>query len=272
MEQTLTAPPRVVFLSSGGLLGDAVLRRLLESGKFEIVGIVRSRRVMVRGAGFLRGAVAYFTRCGVVYTIYIWTITTFAEFFGLFTGTGSITQRAKRHDIPVLHEQDVNGPRGQAFIADCRADLLVSVHFDQKLGIPLCDQPERAAINIHPSLLPNCRGLEPVLRTMSRGGSDFGVTVHRIAADIDKGAILAKTKLAVNKKESVLATMRRLVEHGADLLTACADQAKISGAGSPQTSDGTYHSWPTGRDVAHLYRGGWHLMRPRDIAFFWRDT
>lgn len=272
MEQKLTAPPRVVFLSSGGLLGDAVLRRLLEGGKFEVAGIVRSRRVMVRGAGFLRGAAAYFARCGVIYTVYIWTITTFAEFVGLFTGTGSITRRAKRHGIPVLHEQDVNGPRGQTFIADCRAKLLVSAHFDQKLDPPLCDRPGRAAVNLHPSLLPDGRGLEPVLHTMSRGRSDYGVTVHRVASGIDTGAILAATKLTVDEKESVLRVMRRLVERGADLLTTCASQAIVPGTGAPQIGDGTYHSWPTGRDIAHLYRGGWHLMRPRDIALFWRDT
>lgn len=271
MEQKLTAPPRVVFLSSGGLLGDAVLRRLLEGGKFEVAGIVRSRRVMVRGAGFVRGAAAYFARCGVIYTVYIWTITTFAEFVGLFTGTGSITRRAKRHGIPVLHEQDVNGPRGQKFIADCRADLLVSAHFDQKLDPPLCDQPGRAAVNIHPSLLPDGRGLEPVLRAMSRGRSDFGVTVHRIASDIDTGAILAATKLTADQRESVLRVMRRLAERGADLLTACADQATLPGTGSAQTSDATYHSWPTGRDVGQLYRAGRHVMKPQDIALFYRD-
>ena len=271
MEQKLTAPPRVVFLSSGGFLGDAVLRRLLGSGKFEIVGIVRSRRVMVRGAGFLRGAAAYFARCGVVYTVYIWTITTFAEFVGLFTGTGSITRRAKRHGIPVLHAQDVNEPRGQQFIADCGADLVVSAHFDQKLDPPLCDRPGRAAVNIHPSLLPDGRGLEPVLHTMSRRGSDFGVTVHRIAADIDTGTVLAATKLTVDNQESVLRVMRRLAERGADLLTACADQATLPGTGSPQTGHSTYHSWPTGRDIGQLYRSRRHLMKPRDFAFFWRD-
>ena len=272
MGQDLTARPRAVFLSSGGLLGDAVLRRLLQSGQFEITGVVRSRRVMVRGAGFLRGAAAYFARCGIMYTVYIWTITTFAEFVGLFTGTGSITRRAKRHGIPVLHAQDVNGPQGEKFIEDCRADLLVSAHFDQKLDPPLCDRAERAAVNIHPSLLPDGRGLEPVLYTMSRGGSDFGVTVHRIATDIDTGAILATTKVVVDRKDSVLCVMRRLAERGADLLTACADQATDPGTGSPQTSYGTYHSWPTGRDVGQLYRAGRHLMKPQDIALFCRDT
>lgn len=272
MEKKLTAPPRTLFLSSGGILGDAVLRRLLKSGKFQIVGIIRSRRVMVRGAGFLRGAAAYFTRCGVIYTVYIWTITTFAEFVGLFTGTGSITRRAKQHGIPILHEQDVNRAQGQEFVAECRPDLLVSAHFDQKLDPPLCDRPERAAVNIHPSLLPNGRGLEPVLYAMSQGKSDFGVTVHRIANEIDTGTILAATEITVAKTESVLRVMHRLAERGADLLSTCVEQATTPGAGSPQTGNGTYHSWPTGREIRKIYRAGRHLMKPRDLALFWRDN
>jgi len=271
MEQKLTTPPRVVFLSSGGFLGDTVLRRLLESGKFEVTGVVRSRRVMVRSVGFLRGAAAYFTRCGVVYTVYIWTITTFAEFFGLLSGTGSITRRAKQHGIPVLHAQDVNGPRGQEFIAKCRANLLVSAHFDQKLDPPLCDRPERAAVNIHPSPLPEGRGLEPVLHAMRRGASGFGVTVHRIASEIDTGAALGMRRLTVDKHDSVLRVMQRLAESGADLLIARADEAVIPGTGSAQSGLGTYHSWPTGRDIRQLYCVGQHLMRPRDITLFWKD-
>lgn len=271
MEKKLTAPPRTLFLSSGGILGDAVLRHLLESGKFEIVGVVRSRRVMVRSAGFLRGAAAYFARCGVIYTVYIWTITTFAEFVGLFTGTGSITRRAKQHGIPILHEQDVNRAQGQEFIAECRPDLLISAHFDQKLDPPLCDRPERAAVNIHPSLLPNGRGLEPVMYTVSKGNTDFGVTVHRIADEIDTGTIVAAKEITVDKTESVLRIMHRLAESGADLISTCVDQAKTSGAGLPQTGDGNYQSWPTGSVIKKIYRAGRHLMKPRDLALFWRD-
>jgi methionyl-tRNA formyltransferase len=272
MEQELTSRTRIVFLSSGGILGDIVLRRLLESGKFEVAGIVRSRRVMLRGAGFLRGAIAYFARCGIIYTVYIWTITTFAEFVGLFTGIGSITRRARENDIPVLHAQDVNERCGQEFIAACRPDLLVSAHFDQRLDPPLCDRHGHAAVNIHPSLLPDHRGLEPVLHTMRRGGSEFGVTVHRIAVQIDTGMAVAAAELAADKSDSVLRVTRDLMKTGADLLVAHTEQAHHPGTSSPQERTGSYHSWPSGPDIAQLYRTGRHLMKPRDFAFLWRKT
>jgi hypothetical protein len=272
MGTDLTARPRTVFLSSGGFLGDAVLRRLIESGQFDITGVVRSRRVMVRGAGFLRGAVAYFARCGIIYTVYIWTITTFAEFVGLFTGTGSITRRANQRGIPILHTQDVNNAQGREFLAHCEPDLLISAHFDQKLEPTLCDGPGWGAVNIHPSLLPNHRGLEPVLNTMLGQESDFGVTVHRIARDIDTGAILAAEEIKADPRESVLRVMLNLVKSGATLLAASAREAQRPGAGTTQTGKDCYHSWPTGRDIGQLYRSGKHLMRPRDFALFWRDN
>ena len=271
MEQVLTERTRVVFLSSGGILGDAVLRRLLESGEFDVVGIVRSRRVMLRGAGFLRGAAAYFMRCGVVYTVYIWTITTFAEFVGLFTGTGSITRRAKLHGIPVLHAQDVNDTRGRDFVESCKPDLLVSAHFDQKLYPPLCDHPHRAAVNIHPSLLPSHRGLEPVLHAMRRRESEFGVTVHRIAADIDTGTPLARATHDPSPQDSVLRVMYELAKSGAALLTLCSGDLRGSAPSEGAASSrGSYNTWPTGKDVAQLYRTGSHLLKPRDLALFWR--
>jgi methionyl-tRNA formyltransferase len=270
MEQKLTAPPRVVFLSSGGLLGDLVLRHLQASGKLQIVGLVRSRRVMLRGAGFLRGAAAYFLRCGVIYTVYIWTITTFAEFVGLFTGTGSITARAKRSGIPILHARDINGEKGREFIARLHPDLVISAHFDQRLYPPLCDSTEIAVVNVHPSALPHYRGLEPVLRTMAADDQRFGVTVHRLAESIDAGAILNQAAVEPDPKHSVLRATYELFRRGADLLVASLDRAVHSRGGEAQAAGGSYHSWPQGRDICRLYRAGKHLAKPSDLSLFWR--
>jgi len=270
MEQKLTAQPRVVFLSSGGLLGDLVLRRLQHSGKFRIAGVVRSRRVMLRGAGFLRGAAAYFSRCGVVYTVYIWTITTFAEFVGLFSGRGSITARAKRHGIPILHSRDINDREGQALLERLKPDLVVAAHFDQKIYPPLCDSAERPVVNIHPSPLPYYRGLEPVLQCMKAGDNKFGVTIHRLAESIDEGAVCASAEVIPDPKHSVLRTTYELFSRGADLLIECADRASQSGEGKSQDLAGSYHSWPCGRDIWQLYRSGKHIARPSDLTLFWR--
>ncbi len=271
MEPELTTRPRVVFLSNGGLLGDLVLRRLQQSGKFHLTGVVRSRRVMLRGAGFLRGAAAYFLRCGVIYTVYIWTITTFAEFIGLFTGTGSITARAQRHRIPVLHTRDINDAKGQSFIRQCAPDMLVSAHFDQRLYPPLCDSPSLAVVNIHPSLLPDYRGLEPVLHTMREKRTEFGVTLHRLSPTIDAGAILQSRPHTAEPHHSVLRITHDLGRAGADLLISHPHQALATGEGHPQSPDGSYHSWPTGQQVRQLYFGGKHLLKPADLRLFWRD-
>lgn len=271
MEQKLTAP-RVVLLSSGGLLGDLVLRRLQRSGRFRIAGVVRSRRVMLRGAGFLRGAAAYFLRCGVVYTVYIWTITTFAEFLGLFSGTGSLTARAKRSGIPVLHTRDINDDEGREFLHRLQPDLVISAHFDQKLDPPLCDSPERAVVNIHPSPLPHHRGLEPVLQAMTTENGRFGVTVHRLAEEIDAGRILASTPIEPDPGHSVLRTTYELFARGADLLVSCTNLALRPGEGETQSGSGNYHSWPTGSEIRQLYRRRKHLATLSDFALFWRRT
>lgn len=270
MGQELTAPLRVVFLSSGGILGDAVLERLLSSEKFKVVGVVRSRRVMIRGAGFLRGALAYFARCGIPYTVYIWAITTLAEFLGMATGTGSITARARRSRIPILHSQDINSPTGHAFIRALQPDLLVSAHFDQKIFPPLCDRPGLAAINIHPSPLPLFRGLEPVLHAMLEKETALGVTVHRLAESIDAGAVLDSKEIQADPRDSVLRSMRRLMVLGAELLVNCPPASLAFGNGRPQCGPESYRSWPTARQVRRLYFSGKQLLKIRDLPLFWR--
>lgn len=271
MGQELTARLRVVFLSSGGLLGDAVLRRLVSCGKFEVAGVVRSRRVMIPGAGFLRGAAAYFARCGILYTVYIWSITTFAEFVGFFTGTGSITARCRKSGIPMLHTRDINSPEGLDFIKKIQPQLLLTAHFDQRLRPPLCDRPGLAVLNIHPSPLPYCRGLEPVLHAMLAEGI-YGTTVHRLVESIDAGAVLATSRFFPQREQSVLHVTHGLIADGMRLLEKLPNDQILEGSGKPQQGDPTYHSWPTAKQVRRLYFSGKQLLKPRDLSLFFSGS
>jgi len=268
MEPDLTARPRIVFLSSGGVLGDTVLRRILESRQFDVAGVVRSRRVMLRDRGFLRGAIAYFARCGVIYTVYIWLITTFAEALGWLTRSGSITRRARLHEIPVLHSRNINNEEGLAFLQRLQPDVLISAHFDQPLRSPLCDGQQYAAVNLHPSLLPSDQGLEPVLHALREARTDLGVTLHRTAQALDSGNILSTRFLRYEQGDSVFGAMRKLMASGAELLVECTSALTAPSSGAPQTGQATYNTWPTGRQVWQLYRSGHRLIRFRDIRLF----
>ena len=48
-------------------------------------------------------------------------------------------------------------------------------------------------INVHPSLLPKYRGAAPVHRAVIAGDTETGVTIMRVAAKLDSGAMFART-------------------------------------------------------------------------------
>src|SRR3954468_19887327 len=56
----------------------------------------------------------------------------------------------------------------------------------------------RGGIGVHPSLLPRHRGPDPTYWAIASGDEVTGVTVHRIEADYDTGAILAQEPLRID--------------------------------------------------------------------------
>ena len=57
-------------------------------------------------------------------------------------------------------------------------------------------------INIHPSLLPDYRGLNTHARVLADKRSEHGVTVHMVTAALDDGPLIAQAKLAVRADDT----------------------------------------------------------------------
>jgi len=272
MGPSLKRPIRTAFLSSGGVFGDIVLRGLLANPSLQVVGVVHSRRVFKKNLGFLAGAFHFFGHSGVFYTVYIWSVTTFSEWMAFLTGRGGILARARKHCLPVLRTRDVNSPAGIAFLRNLGADLLVSSHFDQKLEPPLCDGPEFAAVNIHPSMLPHHKGLEPVLRAWFDMENPPGVTLHRLSEIIDAGRVLASNEGKTFQAQSLYGRTSELMEAGVQLLTENTAQLLDRDSGTPQPRGGSYHSWPRAAEVhSFLTQGGRFIDFSTAIRMFMRD-
>jgi methionyl-tRNA formyltransferase len=261
---------RTVFCTSGGILGAVVLGALVRDQDFEVVGIVKSIRVFRAEMGFLRGAANFFLRCGIFYTVYIWFITTAAEFVGLILGRecSSVGTIAQRRGIPIFATRDLNSEKGRKFLRSIEPELLITAHFDQKLDTALCDGMGHAAVNVHPSLLPLHRGVEPVLQSLLADERVMGVTLHRLAEKIDEGRILGSYSYERDTSWSVLAASSYLMKKGADLLISNKHLLLKTDSGSPQTGGGTYESWPSPGEVYRLYREGKALIRFRDLLLF----
>ena len=106
-------------------------------------------------------------------------------------------QAARRHGIPVETIGDVNSLATHELLRRLGVDLLLSFHFDQIFRVETLAVPALGGINIHPSLLPLHRGPVPTLHALRDAAPRFGVTIHRLAAKIDAGGILAQAEIAL---------------------------------------------------------------------------
>jgi methionyl-tRNA formyltransferase len=100
-------------------------------------------------------------------------------------------------------ELDILMPARRAAIAplleSVRPDLVVCMGFPWKVPPAALAVPRLGWINGHPSLLPRHRGPVPVAWTIRNGEDEFGVTFHRMDAELDTGPILAQKALPVGE-------------------------------------------------------------------------
>jgi len=237
---------RAVLCTSGGLPGSAVFQKLRSHGAIEVVGLVVSKRILSPHYGFLRGAWQQYRRSGLRYTAYLGC---------------SLLKPLSLQGVPTLSTRDVNDTAGREFIAGLAPDLLVSAFFNQRIS-PAVTACAAATVNVHPSLLPAFKGVDPVFYAKLRG-APLGVTLHRISPELDCGEIVAQQRIAESLGESVLAGTVRLYAAGAQLLID--SLGRIAQRAAPQEGAGNYDSWPSRREVAALRRKGVRLARVRDL-------
>ncbi|HKG11064.1 MAG TPA: methionyl-tRNA formyltransferase [Gaiellaceae bacterium] len=88
-------------------------------------------------------------------------------------------------------------------------------------------------LNVHPSLLPRWRGAAPVERAIMAGDEETGVTVIRLAEELDAGPIGAQAAFAIRPDDDAGAVYARAAELAPDLLEAATSF-------TPQQGEATY--------------------------------
>lgn len=81
-------------------------------------------------------------------------------------------------------------------------DLVVLAGFMRVLSAEFIAAVPCAMINLHPSLLPNYKGLDTHERVLKSGDKLHGCSVHVVTAELDAGQVLTQAVLAVKHNES----------------------------------------------------------------------
>jgi folate-dependent phosphoribosylglycinamide formyltransferase PurN len=259
-------PPRLrtVLCTCGGLYGALVLRRLRACERLEICAVIRSSRIIEPRFGFARGAVEQMRRSGVRYTLFLWFLTTLTDWLCSVIGIGAVPMRTSP-GIPVYTTRNLNDAPGLEFLAACAPDLLVSAFFNQRVHAPALALPRHGCLNIHPALLPEAKGVDPVFQSLLHGVPPLGVTVHFMSPELDEGPIVAQRAIEAGARCSVFALTARLFREGAELLASAIESVTAGATGSPQSGTGSYQSWPTRGEVRRLHARGGALLRIADL-------
>ncbi|MBC6444227.1 MAG: phosphoribosylglycinamide formyltransferase [Alphaproteobacteria bacterium GM202ARS2] len=83
-------------------------------------------------------------------------------------------------------------------------DRLLAGDFIRNVGIDI--------INIHPSLLPKHKGLNPNARVLASGDNESGCTVHRVIEDMDAGEIILQKRVPVHRDDTPETLAARVLE------------------------------------------------------------
>ena len=78
-----------------------------------------------------------------------------------------------------------------------RAEIVCLAGFMRVLSPSFVERWKGGILNIHPSLLPNLRGLNTHERALRQGLAEHGCTVHFVTAELDAGPIIAQARVPV---------------------------------------------------------------------------
>ena len=99
---------------------------------------------------------------------------------------------------------------------DLGADVVVAIAYG--LIVPEDVLVERLWLNVHPSLLPRWRGAAPVERALMAGDTESGVTVIKLAKELDAGPMAAQQSFALAPEDDAGAVYERATEVASRLL------------------------------------------------------
>ncbi|NNE62681.1 MAG: phosphoribosylglycinamide formyltransferase [Gammaproteobacteria bacterium] len=119
-------------------------------------------------------------------------------------------QRAQKHGIPGIILDHRNYSSRNEFdqallqkVNQLRPDYIVLAGFMRILGSDFVQAYEYKVLNIHPSILPDFKGLDTHRRVLQNGEKEHGVSIHLVTAELDDGPVLLQGRYPVEKDDKV---------------------------------------------------------------------
>lgn len=128
-----------------------------------------------------------------------------------------VKEAALELGLPVLQFQKL-GRQAREAAAELKPDLLAVFAYGKIFGPKFLSIFPMGGVNVHPSLLPKYRGCSPISAAILAGDSETGITVQRIALEMDAGDIILQKRLLIHDDDTTESLSKTCSHEGAAML------------------------------------------------------
>jgi phosphoribosylglycinamide formyltransferase-1 len=121
-------------------------------------------------------------------------------------------------------------------LASASIEIVCLAGFMRVLSPSFVERWRGRMLNIHPSLLPNLRGLNTHVRALAQGVIEHGCTVHLVTAELDAGPILTQARVPVLPGDDAHALAARVLREEHRIYPQALDELarSVRAASEPQ--------------------------------------
>ncbi|MDD5175830.1 MAG: methionyl-tRNA formyltransferase [Sterolibacterium sp.] len=145
---------------------------------------------------------------------------------GLKMLPSAVKQLAQQHGLAVYQPERLRDPashepiRALSLSEKTPVDVMVVAAYGLILPQAVLDMPRIGCLNIHASLLPRWRGAAPIQRAIEAGDQETGITIMRMDAGLDTGAMLLKQAVPIAPEDNAASLHDKLAALGAESIVA----------------------------------------------------
>jgi methionyl-tRNA formyltransferase len=165
------------------------------------------------------------------------------EFVVIYTGASSdfsdkMIEFANKNDIPLCF--------GKPSLAEMQAllvqgvELFFSAEYPWKIPIP---SGLKYAINVHPTLLPEGKGMTPLPHVILTQSVYAGITLHKLSNQFDAGDILLQESISIDEYETFDSLSGKILQKTPALLSTLLSSLDDYYQNSQTQGEGSY--WPS---------------------------
>tara|TARA_A100001011_G_scaffold79644_1_gene82456 strand:- start:3720 stop:4640 length:921 start_codon:yes stop_codon:yes gene_type:complete len=127
----------------------------------------------------------------------------------------SVEAFAKRKSLNIRTPKNLDTEEEYNFFKKLKPDIVIVIAYGKIIPKRFLNLSKHGFINIHASLLPKWRGAAPIQRSIMNLDNETGISIMKIAEELDTGPVMQQNKIKINENIDSLTLSKVLSQLGA---------------------------------------------------------